>query len=135
MNKKSIILVISGIVIFGVAIIGGSFYMNEKTLNDDMLEVVKSKEAQMSYVRTIKNLDSKALTPEGIIQTFKVDFKTVKRNPIGGIMLELIVNDDEKLTIDVLLEKGSEAGMLKNGWGGVSKELNDLLEPKIEEEK
>lgn len=77
--------------------------MNEKTLNDDMLEVVKSKEAQLSYVRTIKNLDSKALTPEGIIQTFKVDFKTVKRNPIGGIMLELIVNDDEKLTIDVLL--------------------------------
>ena len=107
--------------------IGGKIYMNSINMKKEMLAVVKSDEAKEVYERTIKNLDSKGLTPDGVIISYDIDYESVERNPMGGIMLDLIVNNSSTLRIDIILEKNTDSSRLKNGWGGVSKELDKLL--------
>ena len=96
-------------------------------MKKEMLAVVKSDEAKEVYERTIKNLDSKGLTPDGVIISYDIDYESVECNPMGGIMLDLIVNNSSTLRIDIILEKNTDSSRLKNGWGGVSKELDKLL--------
>lgn len=47
---------------------------------------------------------------------------------MGGIMLDLIINNDQSLTIDIILEKDNNTQKLRNGAGGASAELSQLLE-------
>ncbi len=73
----------------------------------------------------LKNLDSKALTTEGIIKSYKIDYDSIKHNPMGGIMLTLIINDNTKLTVKPDLE--NYHGKVEAGGVGVSAELSNLL--------
>lgn len=102
-------------------------YMDQKKINDEMMEIVQSDEAEEVYRRTIITNDSKAFTGNGVIQTYKVDKDSIKKNPKGGIMVNLIINDNSKLVVDVILQKDEETGMLRNSSGGVSTKLDMLL--------
>ncbi|WP_034703207.1 DUF1310 family protein, partial [Enterococcus moraviensis] len=106
--------------------IGGKIYMDKKSFNDEMVKVVKSNEAKKVYERTIKNNDPKAFTTDGVIQSYEVDYDTVKHNPMGGIMFNLIINDNKDYYIHVTLGKNND-GTLRNSSGGPSSELNDML--------
>ncbi|EOI02969.1 hypothetical protein UAY_00894 [Enterococcus moraviensis ATCC BAA-383] len=100
--------------------------MDKKSFNDEMVKVVKSNEAKKVYEETIKNNDPKAFTVGGIIQSYEIDYDTIKHNPMGGIMLNLIINDNKNLYIHVILEKESD-GSLGNSSGGTSSELDNML--------
>ncbi|MBC1462131.1 DUF1310 family protein, partial [Listeria welshimeri] len=76
----------------------------------------------------LKNLDSKALTSEGVIQNYKIDYGSIEQNPMGGIMVDLIINHDSKLKVYNSLNKSQPSGRLKNSGGGNSFELEELLE-------
>lgn len=58
-----------------------------KKLQEEMMEVVKSDEAKKVLEEGLKNLDPKALTSEGVIQTYKLDYESIKHNPMGGLRL------------------------------------------------
>ncbi|EGT2135534.1 DUF1310 family protein, partial [Listeria monocytogenes] len=60
-----IILAITVITIFGL---GVKFYMDEEKLNKEMIKVVYSDEAKNAFYKGLKDLDTKALTKEGVIQ-------------------------------------------------------------------
>ncbi|MBL3715552.1 DUF1310 family protein [Lactococcus garvieae] len=107
--------------------IGGKFYMDKKQFHNEMIRVVKSDEAKKVYVDTLEQADPKALTPEGIIKSYEVDYKSVEHNPMGGIMLKLIINNDDKLYIRVTLEKENN-GTLSNSSGGGSVDMEELLQ-------
>ncbi|EOT73971.1 hypothetical protein I586_00967 [Enterococcus moraviensis ATCC BAA-383] len=131
-NKRLTYLIAIIMTILLIAIgIGGKIYMDKKSFNDEMVKVVKSNEAKKVYERTIKNNDPKAFTADGVIQSYEVDYDTVKHNPMGGIMVDLIVNGDQNLIIDVILDKNNE-GILRNSAGGTSSDLDDLLNRKRE---
>ncbi|MBO0465924.1 DUF1310 domain-containing protein [Enterococcus plantarum] len=118
---------ILGICLVIVIGIGGKVYMDNKRFNDEMVNVVKSGQAKQVYEKTLKNADSKALTSEGIIKSYKVDYDSVEHNPMGGIMLKLIINDDNQMYIRVTLDQ-EENGRLTNSSGGGSLPLEDMLE-------
>lgn len=100
--------------------------MDEKQFKDEMVKVVNSKEAKKVYEETIINNDPRAFTPNGIIQSYKIDYDSVEHNPMGGIMLILIINDQVDLYIHVTLDKNND-GDLDNSSGGPSSKLYDLL--------
>ncbi|MBC1404967.1 DUF1310 family protein [Listeria welshimeri] len=83
MKKKW--LIILGIVIIVILGIGVKFYMDEKKLNEEMMNVVYSDEAKRIFEKGLKNLDAKALSGKGVINTYEVDKKSTKQNPMGGI--------------------------------------------------
>ena len=86
-------------------------------LQEEMVKIVKSEEAKQEFQEVCKNLDSRAFTSGGLIQTYKIDYTTMRHNPMGGINVVLIINNDEELTIEYTLNKSNgklEAGGIKN---------------------
>ncbi|MBC2290070.1 DUF1310 family protein [Listeria welshimeri] len=130
-NKKRWLLIGAAILIAGL-LIGGKVYMDKqqeaKVRQEKMIEVVKSEEAKKVFDEGLKNLDSKALTSEGVIQNYKIDYESIEQNPMGGIMVDLIINHDSKLKVYNSLNKSQPSGRLKNSGGGNSFELEELLE-------
>ena len=123
-GKKALIGV-SLAVLATVGVIGGKVYMNN---NDNKIEnIVKSDEAKQTIEEMLKKLDSKALTSEGKIKSYKIDESYSKVNPMGGIDIKIVINNNEKLVLETTLNKYSEGKGYKHGALGMTQELNSLL--------
>ena len=123
-GKKALIGV-SLAVLATVGVIGGKVYMNN---NDNKIEnLVKSDDAKQTIEEMLKKLDSKALTSEGKIKTYKIDESYSKVNPMGGIDIKIVINNNEKLVLETTLNKYSEGKGYKHGALGMTQELNSLL--------
>ncbi|MBC1388932.1 DUF1310 domain-containing protein [Listeria welshimeri] len=123
MKKKWIIIL--GIIIIVILGIGVKSYMDEKKLNEEMINVVYSDEAKEVFEKRLTNLDAKAFTEEGIIQSYEIDKESIKRNPMGGINVTLIINKDLEWYITYTL--GKQNGKLDGGGASISKELTKKL--------
>ncbi|MEZ7740292.1 DUF1310 family protein [Gemella sanguinis] len=123
-GKKALIGV-SLAVLAVVGVVGGKVYMNN---NDNKVEnIVNSDDAKQTIEEMLKKLDSKALTSEGKIKTYKIDESYSKVNPMGGIDIKIVINNNEKLVLETTLNKYSEGKGYKHGALGMTQELNSLL--------
>ena len=123
-GKKALIGV-SLAVLAVVGVVGGKVYMNN---NDNKVEnIVNSDDAKQTIEEMLKKLDSKALTSEGKIKTYKIDESYSKVNPRGGIDIKIVINNNEKLVLETTLNKYSEGKGYKHGALGMTQELNSLL--------
>ncbi|EAC4371376.1 DUF1310 domain-containing protein [Listeria monocytogenes] len=118
------------IILFGIAImiifgLGIKFYMDEEKLNTEMMNVVCSNEAIEVFNDDIKLIDTKAFTKEGLIQSYEVDKESIEPNPMGGIIVALVINKDPALKLTYTLKKNNED--LKSGGASISKELTKQL--------
>ncbi|EAG7318169.1 DUF1310 family protein, partial [Listeria monocytogenes] len=73
------------IILFGIAImiifgLGVKYYMDEEKLNEEMMNVVYSDEAKQVFEKRLTNLDAKAFTKEGIIQSYEIDEGSIESN-------------------------------------------------------
>ena len=122
---KKVLIGVSLAVLATVGVIGGKVYMNN---NDNKIEnIVKSDDAKQTIEEMLKKLDSKALTSEGKIKTYKIDESYSKVNPMGGIDIKIVINNNEKLVLETTLNKYSEGKGYKHGALGMTQELNSLL--------
>ncbi|EUJ31232.1 hypothetical protein MFLO_09262 [Listeria floridensis FSL S10-1187] len=124
--KKTGLVVLGLILLIGIGF-GVKMYMDNQTLNEDMQEVVNSEEAKKVFEEGLKNLDKNALTDKGIIKTYKIDDGSIEHNPMGGIMVRLYINGDDKLYIDDSLNK-YDGSNLEGGGSAISPKLSKLLE-------
>ena len=126
--KKIISKIIALMVVF---LIGGCSKMIGTPSKQEMIKVVKSEEAKRVIEETLKNLEKNALTDEGVIKNYEVDYSTVRHNPMGGIMFKVIINNDPEMTVTYILDKPQ--GKLENSDGSPSVKLYDKLGGKIYE--
>ncbi|HHQ0970982.1 TPA: DUF1310 family protein, partial [Listeria innocua] len=106
-----------GIILFGIAImiifgLGVKFYMDEEKLNKEMIKIVYSDEAKSVFKNGLKNLDAKALTGKGVINTYEIDKKSIKQNLMGGINVTLHVNGDSELYVFFTLNKTDDKKLI-----------------------
>ncbi|AEO04971.1 DUF1310 domain-containing protein [Listeria monocytogenes] len=127
MKKRWIIVL--GITVITILGLGVKFYMDEEKLNKEMINVVFSDEAKRVFENGLKNLDAKALTGEGVINTYEIDKKSIKQNPMGGINVTLYVNENPELYVFFTLNNTDDKKMIDDG-GGNSAKLEMLLEGK-----
>ncbi|MBC1689018.1 DUF1310 family protein [Listeria welshimeri] len=129
-NKKRWLLIGAAILIAGL-LIGSKVYMDKqqeaKVKQEEMIEVVKSEEAKKVFEEGLKNLDSKALTSEGVIQNYKIDYGSIEQNPMGGIKGKIVVNKNDKLVVLFNLNKEDEKNFDRSVISGNSDELSQLL--------
>ncbi|ODG08634.1 DUF1310 domain-containing protein [Listeria monocytogenes] len=119
MKKRWIIVVaITVITIFGL---GVKFYMDEEKLNKEMMNIVYSDEAKQVFEKRLTNLDPNAFTEKGIIHSYKIEEGSIEHNPMGGIEVKLIINNDPELYVSYTMSKNN--GELSGGGAIVSKEL------------
>ncbi|EAE3589747.1 DUF1310 domain-containing protein [Listeria monocytogenes] len=125
MKKRWIIATV--VLVMIVAGLGVKFYMDEEKLNKEMINVVYSDEAKRVFENGWKNLDAEALTGKGVINTYEIDKKSIKQNPMGGINVTLHVNGDSELYVFFTLNKADDKKLIDDG-GGNSAKLEKLLD-------
>ena len=123
MLLKKILIGILLVVLAVVGLIGGKMYLEENKI----VSIVKSDDGKEAVESMLKSIDDKALTPEGKIKSYKIDFDKVEKNPMGGINIYLIINDDPEMKLDTTLVKFNKDGKYETGARGISPKLFRLV--------
>ena len=100
--KKFLVATITSILLL-IGIVAGSIYYEKYKIE----HIVKSDKAKTAIENMLKKIENKALTPDGKIKSYKIDYSKVKKNPMGGINISVIVNDNEEMIVNTTLEKNS----------------------------
>ena len=101
--KKFLVATITSILLL-IGIVAGSIYYEKYKIE----HIVKSDDGKEAIENMLKKMDSKALTSEGKIKSYKIDYNKVEKNPMGGINISVIVNDNEEMIVNTTLEKNSK---------------------------
>lgn len=125
--KRKIGRYILGVLVLGVLIWGGLLVKNHLDFQHEMLQIAHSKEVERLIVHDLKLKDPNAFTTKGKIQSYEIDDKTIEHNPMGGIMFEVIINGDKKITGSMGLRKRSEDGPIRSVGLSESTELQNLI--------
>lgn len=114
-----------------IAVVVGVFslfvYMNTPS-KQRMNEELKKPEVVEVIEQALKNLDKNALTEDGIIKTYEIDYNKTEYSPMGGINFTIFINGDRNLNIQDTLNKYSRGYSL--GAKVLSPELSHLLRKK-----
>ena len=124
--KKSFVIFLSIITIISGIILGGCSMPSSRSEQEEMLQIAKGKKAQRAIEELLRQEDSKALTEEGIIKEYSINKDELEYNPMGGLIIELIINDDPELTIKTTLMEESDGKLEHTGYvisGELAKKL------------
>ena len=127
-QKRKIGRYIFGVLLLGVLIWGGMLVKNHLDFQNEMVQIVHSKQVEKLIEVELKVTDPNALTPKGKIQSYEIDDETIEHNPMGGIMFRIIINGDKEITENFGLRKYSEDGPIEQVGVSRSVELQKLLE-------
>lgn len=120
----AVIMILSGLLLGGCSLITG-----QSTKKREMIQIAESKKMKVAIEEYLKNLDPEALTPNGKIKTYRILKDKLKYNPMEGINIEIVINNDDKLIVDmVVIEK--ESGSYHVAASSTPTELDELLEGK-----
>ena len=100
--KKFLVATITSILLL-IGIVAGNIYYEKYKIE----HIVKSDKAKTAVENMLKKIENKALTSDGKIKSYKIDYSKVKKNPMGGINISVIVNDNEEMIVNTTLEKNS----------------------------
>ena len=123
--KKILIGILSTVAIIAI-LIGGKIQMDKYRVES----IVHGEEGKVAIENMLKIMDEKALTPEGKIKSYKIDESYTKNNPMGGLIVRVIINDDPELDVETTLNKYPSRGKLEHGVMSVSPKLAKLTPAK-----
>ena len=129
MNKKeNRRRLIFSVIVVGLLIWVGSKVKDHLDFQQEMIRIVHSEEVKELIVHDLKQEDPDAFTETGKIQSYKIDDETIEHNPMGGIMFEVIINGDKKITGSMGLRKRSEDGPIRSVGMSTSVGFQELME-------
>ena len=122
--------ILKGILIVLLLIIGSAgLILEKKYIESKRIEhIVKSDDGKEAIENMLKKMDNKALTPEGKIKSYKIDFDKVGKNPMGGIYILLIINDDPDMRLNTTLVRGTQGEKYKTGAIVISPKLSKIID-------
>ena len=123
--KKILIGILSTVAIIAI-LIGGKIQMDKYRVKS----IVHGEEGKAAIENMLKIMDEKALTPEGKIKSYKIDENYTHNNPMGGIIVRVIINDDPELDVETTLNKYPSRGKLEHGVILRSQKMGELVPPK-----
>jgi hypothetical protein len=106
--KKGLKILIGILLLIGIGI-GGFAYMQHKE-HEKMVTIATSQEARKVYEDYFKQLDSEALTAQGKIRTYEINENDLEYNPMGGLSVLIVINEDKQLYVRLLIIESSETG-------------------------
>ena len=116
------------VLLLGVLVWGGLLVKKHLDFQQEMVQIVHSKEVEKLIIHDLKLKDPNAFTEKGRIHSYAIDDKTIEHNPMGGIMFEVIINGDKKITGSMGLRKRSEDGPIRSVGMGTSVGFQELRE-------
>ena len=130
--KKALKKILTVIAIIAI-LIGGKIQMDKYRVKS----IAHGEEGKAAIENMLKIMDEKALTPEGKIKSYKIDENYTHNNPMGGIIVRVIINNDPELSVKTTLNKYPSRGKLEHGVIITSEKLSKLVPDKglLSEEK
>ena len=125
--KRTIGRYIFGALLLGVLVWGGLLVKNHLDFQNEMVQIVHSKEVEKLIVDDLKQEDPDAFTEKGKIQSYEIDDETIEHNPMGGIMFKVIINGDKEITGSMGLRKRSEDGPIRSVGMSTSVGFQELM--------
>lgn len=108
--------------------LGGCSLFTDKTAERrEMIQIAESQKMKVAIETYLKNLDPEALTPNGKIKSYRILKDKLKYNPMEGIIVEIVINRDDRLTIDMTVIE-EDSGEYLVATSGTPKELTKLIE-------
>ena len=123
-SKKSMIILFSILAVIGIAVGGCSMHQYQK--KQEMIAIATSDEARKVYEHFMKSKDPKAFTDEGIIKHYEIDESSLDYNPMGGLMVSVVINKDNELNINYNLIENKD-GSYHSAYYSTSPKLSKLL--------
>ena len=118
----AVIIILSGLLLGGCSLITG-----RSTKKREMIQIAESKKMKVAIENMLTKLDSKALTPEGKIKSYKISKDDLDYNPMGGLLVKIFINNDEKLVLSTTIQEDATTGKYEETYFGETEELSDLL--------
>ena len=106
---------------------GCSLFTDKAAERMEMIQIAESKKMKVAIETYLKNLDPEALTPNGKIKSYRILKDKLKYNPMEGIIVEIVINRDDRLTIDMTVIE-EDSGEYLVATSGTPKELTKLIE-------
>ena len=123
--RKIVIRILTVIVIIALLIIG-KIQIDKYRIKS----ITHGEEGKAAIENMLKIMDEKALTPEGKIKSYKIDESYTHKNPMGGLTVRVIINDDPELDVETTLNKYPSRGKLEHGVIITSEKLSKLVPDK-----
>ena len=99
----------------------------QQVQHNEMVNTVKSEEVQNIIENNLKLRHEDALENGDVIQSYQIDFDSIKHSPMGGIIFKVYINNDEQLYVHFLINKDLNSGQLVNEGGGTSQKFRELI--------
>ena len=106
---------------------GCSLFTDKAAERREMIQITESQKMKVAIETYLKNLDPEALTPNGKIKSYRILKDKLKYNPMEGIIVEIVINRDDRLTIDMTVIE-EDSGEYLVATSGTPKELTKLIE-------
>ena len=123
--KKVLIGILTTIAIIATMIIG-KIQIDKYRVKS----IMHGEEGKAAIENMLKIMDEKAFTSEGKIKSYKIDESYTHKNPMGGLTVRVIINDDPELDVETTLNKYPSRGKLEHGVMSVSPKLAKLTPAK-----
>ena len=128
--KKIVIRILTIIVVIAMLIIG-KIQMDKYRVKS----IAYSEEVKVAIERMFKNRDDKAFTSEGKIKSYRLNDSKIKKNPMGGIDISIIVNDDEDMILNTTISQDKYNGGYKTEALSISPKLDEIMYSEDKEKK
>ena len=106
---------------------GCSLFTDKAAERREMIQIAESKKIKLAIENMLKKLDPKSLTPEGKIKSYKISKDDLDYNPMGGLLVKLVINNDEKLVLSTTIQEDATTKKYEETYFGETEELSDLL--------
>ena len=123
--KKIVIRILTVIAVSAMLIIG-KIQMDKYRVKS----IMHGEEGKAAIENMLKIMDEKAFTSEGKIRSYKIDEGYTHKNPMGGLIVRVIINDDPELDVETTLNKYPSRGKLEHGVIITSEKLSKLVPDK-----
>ena len=119
--SMTVIMILSGLFLGGCSLITG-----QATKKQEMIQIAESKKMKVAIEKYLKKQDPEALTPNGKIKTYRILKDKLKYNPMGGLILEVVINNDDTLIINMTVQE-EDSGEYTVAASGMPKKLTRLI--------
>ena len=123
-NRYSLVVIM---ILLSLLLGGCSLMTDQSTEKQEMIQIAESQKMKVAIENMLTKLDSKALTPEGKIKSYKISKDDLDYNPMGGILVKIVINNDEKLVLSTTIQEDATTKKYEETYFGETEELSALL--------
>ena len=123
--KRTCIGIISVLALIGLII--GGYQLKQQAEYNEMVRIVKSEEVKAIIEEDLNDIHEGALKKGNSIYSYQIDEKSIRHNPMGGVMFRIFLNSDENLVVYFTIQKSSYTGKIEYSGGGYTREVAELI--------